>query len=130
MLFSTDARCRDFAAVGTLCDAEAVKKHLKETLGNQKDEDGFAVFKVDGGGVIALTDNMIWIASNMRTIANQIEKAKDGNISSIKAVADMLSADNAMAFSVAFPNLKSMMEKQGKSFSREARQARGAQMPC
>lgn len=119
MLFSTDARCRDFAAVGTLCDAEAVKTHLKETLGNQKDEDGFAVFKVDGGGVIALTDNMIWIASSMHTIANQIEKAKDGNISSIKAVADMLSADNAMAFSVAFPNLKSMMEKQGKSFSRE-----------
>jgi len=119
MLFSTDARCRDFAAVATLCDADAVKKHLKEAFGNQKDEDGFAVFKVDSSSIIAINGNMIWIASDMRTIANQIEKAKDGNISSIKAVADMLAADNAMAFAVSLPNLKSMMEKQGKYLSRE-----------
>lgn len=119
VLFSTDARCRDFAAVGTLCDAGAVKKHLKEALGNQKDVDGFAVFNVDGDGVIAISDNMIWIAQDMRTIASQIEKAKDGSISSNRAVAEVLTADNAMAFTVALPNFKSMMERQGSDVERD-----------
>lgn len=104
--------------VGTLSDAEPVKKRLKELIGNQKEDDGFTVYK-ENGMVVAIKDNMIWFSESLGTIKKQIEKAKEGNIASVKGAGELLADDNAMAFVINLPEVDSKLKAQGMNIKDE-----------
>lgn len=105
--------------VGMLSDAEPVKKHLKELLGNQSDEDGFVVFKASGHMVIAIKDNMIWWSDGLGSIKKQIEKAAESNIASLKGVGDILSDDNAFAMVINLPEANKKLAAHGEDIKSE-----------
>lgn len=105
VLFTTSDRGRDMALATTISDAETVKKHLKEIIGNEKEKDGFTVYDIEDGGVIAINDDMLWVAEKLSVIQKYIEDAAAGNISSLAGVADVIAADNALAFVALMPNI-------------------------
>ena len=109
----------DGIGVGMLSDAEPVKKHLKELLGNQSDEDGFVVFKASGHMVVAIKDNMIWWSDGLGSIKKQIEKAAESNIASLKGVGDILSDDNAFAMVINLPEANKKLAAHGEDIKSE-----------
>ena len=126
MIFATNSQ--DVAGVATLSDAEPVKKHLKELVGSEKEEDGFTVYKLGYNGVIAIKGDMLWIADKLSVINRHIENAGKSNISSVSGVAELLGADNAMAYVLALPRINSELEKEGVDFERELKRNMPASM--
>lgn len=112
MFFSTQESGNDVALVGLVSDAAPVKAHLKELVGNQKEENGYDVFNI-GGSVVAVSDNMIWIARNMRTIEKHIADAAKSNIASVKGLGEFLAQDNALAFAISLPEINKSLKAQG-----------------
>lgn len=119
MVFGCSVNGNDVAAVATLSDEDAVKKNLKDLIGNKKEKDGFDVYDIDGGGVIAIKDNMMWFAGKFSTIANHIESAKKENLGKVAAIAELVSADNAFAMAANLPKFKSQMGNIEQKLTRE-----------
>lgn len=119
MVFATSPDASDLALVATLSDPEPVKEHLKELVGKEKEEDGFTVYKAAREGVIAIKGNMLWVAAKLSVINKHIEKAAESNITSVKDVADVLTADNAFAYVVSLPKVNNILKSQGVDIERK-----------
>lgn len=109
MVFYTTKNGSDAALVATLSDEDAVKKTLKDLVGKQKEKDGFDCYEIDGGGVIAIKDKMMWFANKLSVITNHIKAAKKENIGSVAPIAELLTADNAFALAANLPKFKSQV---------------------
>lgn len=119
MVFGCSVNGNDVAAVATLSDEDAVKKNLKDLIGNKKEKDGFDVYEIDGGGVIAIKNKMIWFASKLSTITNHIDAAKKENLGKVAAIAELMSADNAFAMATNLPKFKSQAGNLEQELTRE-----------
>lgn len=119
MMFATNPDASDMAVIATLSDPEPVKKHLKELIGKEKEEDGFTVYKIDRDGVIAIKDKMLWIANKLSVVNKHIENAKESSIASVKEISDVLAADNAFAYVISLPKINSTLKKRGVDVEHE-----------
>lgn len=119
IFFTTSFNSENGAAVvAPLLNVDAVKKNLTDIAGKSNEEDGFEVYKLDDF-VLAVKDDMLWGAPKLSAIQKQIESAKEGNIASVTPVAELLDADNAFAFVINLPAVKSQGGNLQKELERE-----------
>lgn len=117
MVFSTDLKNgEDVAVVAAVTNPDAVIGNLEKIFGAGKERDGFTTFQVDGSdGIVAVKDNLIWVAAKMKYINRHIEDAQQASLATLPAVAEFLAGDDAMAYMFSLPQIKAMADREGES---------------
>lgn len=121
ILFLTDMnRGSDIALVGAVSDPETVVKNIESLTGVAgRERDGFVTFSIEDEAMIAVGDNHIWFASDMRVINRHMENAQEASLASVAGVSEFFAEDDAMAWMIALPKVKDAVESQGVSIKQE-----------